>query len=152
MAMLQYRHKTRAFRQMVTHDEAGNPAAIKDLIGRGIAEGEQGGLNRDRDLELLMQRMRANRTRLAPRLPGLPDDATLRAAPRPAVRRRRCTPSWSATSGTARNVGGEEVDVDWLLPEPETAVRAAAAVGPRPGTDDARRRGQGRAAGALPAP
>jgi hypothetical protein len=29
MAMLQYRHKTRARRQMVTTDEAGNTLAIK---------------------------------------------------------------------------------------------------------------------------
>lgn len=117
MAMLQYRHKTRAFRQMVTHDEAGNPAAIKDLIGRGIAEGEQGGLNRDRDLELLLQRMRANRTRLAPRLPGQPDDATLRA------RLDRLSAETLHTLVVSEqwdsgNVGGEEVDVDWLLPAP----------------------------------
>ncbi len=124
MAMLQYRHKTRAFRQMVTSDEAGNPAAIKDLIARGIAEGEQGeglaGIDRDRDLELLMQRMRANRTRLAPRLPGLPDDATLRARldqlSAETLHTLVVSDQWD--SG---NVGGEEVDVDWLLPAPDEA-------------------------------
>ena len=130
MAMLQYRHKTRAFRQMVTHDELGHPSAIKDLIARGIAEGEQGHLNRDRDLELLMQRMRQNRTRLEPRLPGLPDDDTLRARldqlSAETLHTLVVSDQWD--SG---NVGGEEVDVDWLLPEPEPA--AGAVPGPRDG-------------------
>ena len=39
MAMLQYRHKSRAWRQMVTTDAEGNPRAIKDLIALGIALG-----------------------------------------------------------------------------------------------------------------
>jgi hypothetical protein len=126
MAMLQYRHKTRAFRQMVTADDAGNTVAIKDLVARGIAEGEQGGANsggvdRDRDTERLMQRMRQNRTRLAPRLEGLPDDETLRD------RLGRLSPETLHTlvvsdQWDSGNVGGEEVDVDWLLPEAEPAA------------------------------
>lgn len=121
MAMLQYRHKARAFRQMVTHDHAGNPTAIKDLIARGITEGADGELNRDRDLELLMQRMRQNRTRLAPRLDGMPDDATLRPhlAQLTVQTLHTLVISEPWDSG---NVGGEEVDVDWLLPEPEVSA------------------------------
>jgi hypothetical protein len=121
MAMLQYRHKTRAFRQMVTTDEAGNAAAIKDLIGRGITEGEQGQLDRERDIELLMQRMRANRSRLASRMEGLPDDETLR----PHLDRLSAETLHTlvvSDQWDSANVGGEEVDVDWLLPAPEEAA------------------------------
>ena len=64
-----------------------------------------------------MQRMRANRTRLEPRLPGLPDDATLRARleqlSAETLHTLVVSDQWD--SG---NVGGEEVDVDWLLPAP----------------------------------
>ena len=48
MAMLQYRHKSRAWRQMVTTDTAGNVRAIKDQIALGIAEGDQGAYDRGR--------------------------------------------------------------------------------------------------------
>jgi pSer/pThr/pTyr-binding forkhead associated (FHA) protein len=118
MAMLQYRHKTRAFRQMVTTDDHGDAVAIKDLIARGITEGQQGHLDRDRDLEQLMQRMRANRTRLAPRLQGMPDDEVLR----PLLARLSAETLHTlvvSDQWDSANVGGEEVDVDWLLPEPE---------------------------------
>ena len=136
MAMLQYRHKTRAFRQMVTADDAGHAVAIKDLVARGIAEGEQGGTDGDRDLELLMQRMRQNRTRLEPRLPGMPDDDTLRAhlAQLSPATLHTLVVSEPWDSG---NVGGEEVDVDWLLPEQDAAVVPA----PREGEQVARPRG-----------
>ena len=133
MAMLQYRHKARAFRQMVTTDDAGTAVAIKDLIARGITEGERGDLDGARDLELLMQRMRSNRTRLAPRLDGIPDDETLRP------HLERLSPETLHTlvvsdQWDSANVGGEEVDVDWLLPEPETA----AVPQPRSGGDQER--------------
>ncbi len=68
-----------------------------------------------------MQRMRANRTRLEPRLPGLPDDATLRGRldqlSAETLHTLVVSDQWD--SG---NVGGEEVDVDWLLPEPEASA------------------------------
>jgi 2-polyprenyl-6-methoxyphenol hydroxylase-like FAD-dependent oxidoreductase len=118
MAMLQYRHKTRAFRQMVTTDPLGHAVAIKDLIARGITEGEEGTVNRERDLERFLQRLRNNRTRLMPRLPGLPDDETLRPHLERLSAQTLHTLVVSEQWDTA-NVGGEEVDVDWLLPEPE---------------------------------
>jgi hypothetical protein len=121
MAMLQYRHKSRAFRQMVTADDDGEAVAIKDLIARGITEGEHGQLDRDRDLERLMQRLRNNRSRLAPRLEGMPDDDVLRPhleqLSAETLHTLVVSDQWD--SG---NVGGEEVDVDWLLPEPEEAA------------------------------
>ena len=114
MAMLQYRHKTRAFRQMVTHDAEGNPHAIKALIAQGITEGDAGGTDRDADLATLMRRLGENRSRLAPRLAGLPDDDVLRRHLEQLSDRTLHTLVVSEQWDTV-NVGGEEVDVDWLL-------------------------------------
>jgi len=120
MAMLQYRHKTRAWRQMVTTDETGNTRPIKDLIAQGIAEGDEGAFDRDADFGTLMLRLTQTRARLEPRIDGLPDDATLRAhldrLPPGLVHALVVSEPWD--SGT---VGGEEVDVDWLLEEPRIA-------------------------------
>ncbi|HEX9034408.1 MAG TPA: FHA domain-containing protein, partial [Streptosporangiaceae bacterium] len=57
MSMLQYRHKTRAWRQMVTTDAAGNTLAIKDLIAQGLADADGGAYDREADLGALMQRL-----------------------------------------------------------------------------------------------
>jgi hypothetical protein len=126
MAMLQYRHKTRAFRQMVTCDEAGTSHAIKDLIAEGTTEGEAGGTDRAADLEIFMERLRRNRSRLEARLDGMPDDATLRShleqLSSAALHTFVVSDVWD--SG---NVGGEEVDVDWLLPAPTGVPQPRAA-------------------------
>jgi hypothetical protein len=122
MAMLQYRHKSRAWRQMVTTDAAGNERAIKDQIAQGIAEGERGAFDKDADIDALMQLLGQVRGRLAPRIDGLPDDATLRAhlggLPGSTVHTLLVSEAWDTG-----NVGGEEVDVEWLL---EAAADAAA--------------------------
>ena len=114
MAMLQYRHKSRAWRQMVTTDDAGEDTPIKELIARGIEEGERGEFDRDADLAALMDRIVQTRGRLAARLDGLPDDATLRAHLEPLSGALLHTLLVSEPWDTA-NVGGEEVDVEWLL-------------------------------------
>ena len=114
MAMLQYRHKSRAWRQMVTTDGAGNVQAIKDQIALGIAEGEQGAYDKEADLDGLMERLGQIRSRLERRLSGLPDDMTLRAhleqLPGPTLHTLLVSEAWDTGS-----VGGEEVDVEWLL-------------------------------------
>ena len=114
MAMLQYRHKSRAWRQMVTTDAAGNVQAIKDQIALGIAEGEQGAYDKEADLDGLMERLGQIRSRLERRLGGLPDDMTLRAhleqLPGPTLHTLLVSEAWDTGS-----VGGEEVDVEWLL-------------------------------------
>ncbi len=111
MSMLQYRHKTRAWRQMVTTDESGNVVAIKDLIAKGIAEGEKGQFDREKDVAALMDRMRQIRSRLESRLSGLPDDARLRAQLEllkpETIHTLRVSEAWDTGS-----VGGEEVDVE----------------------------------------
>jgi 2-polyprenyl-6-methoxyphenol hydroxylase-like FAD-dependent oxidoreductase len=126
MGMLQYRHKSRAWRQMVTTDESGATTPIKDRIARGITEGESGEPDRESDIATLVERMRRIRSRLEPRLEGLPDDAILR---------RHLAQLSSQTLHTmvvsepwdSGSVGGDEVDVDWLLPAPEAAASLVAA-------------------------
>ncbi len=114
MAMLQYRHKSRAWRQMVRTDPAGNVRAIKDQIALGIAEGDQGAYDRDADINALAKRMGQIRRRLESRIEGLPDDSTLQAhleqLPGHMVHTLVVSEPWDTGS-----VGGEEVDVEWLL-------------------------------------
>jgi hypothetical protein len=117
MAMLQYRHKARAWRQMVMTDTAGNVRPIKDQIALGIAEGEQGAYDKEADLDALMELLGRIRSRLERRIDGLPDDTTLRAhlgqIPGPVVHTLLVSEPWDTG-----NVGGEEVDVEWLLDVP----------------------------------
>ncbi len=119
MAMLQYRHKTRAWRQMATVDATGTLRAIKDLIADGIAEGAESP-DREADLTALLNRLAQIRTRLGSRLDGLPDDDTLRAhleqLDDATLHTLVVSEAWDSAS-----VGGEEVDVDWLLAEPGAA-------------------------------
>ena len=130
MAMLQYRHKTRAWRQMVTTDEAGSTLAIKDLIARGITEGDDGSFDPNEAFAAMMQLLIQTRGRLEARIAGLPDDATLNAhlqsLPASLVHALVTSQPWDTS-----NVGGEEVDVDWLLEAPRRvrAQRHAAAAG-----------------------
>jgi len=118
MSMLQYRHKSRAWLQMVTADEDGGFRAIKDIIAQGIIEGEEGNYDREADLEALLQRMFQVRSRLAARIEGLPDDDTLRAhmdkINGSLIHTLLVSDQWDSGS-----VGGEEVDIDWLLEGPE---------------------------------
>ncbi len=120
MFMLQYRHKSRAWLQMVTADEKGDFRAIKDIIARGIAEGEEGNFDLAADRDALLTRLIQIRERLAPRIEGLPDDATLRAhlnsLSGPLIHTLLVSGPWDTV-----NVGGEEVDVDWLLEGPQVA-------------------------------
>ena len=118
MSMLQYRHKNRAWLQMVTADEEGSFRAIKDIIAEGIEEGDEGAFDRDADLEALLVRLAQIRDRLAPRVKGLPDDATLRTHLESLSGSLLHTLVVSGPWDTA-NVGGEEVDIDWLLDGPE---------------------------------
>jgi FHA domain len=114
MSMLQYRHKSRAWLQMVTADEDGEFRAIKDIIADGIAEGEEGSFDSEADLEALLLRLTQIRDRLAPRIDGLPDDTALRAHLEklggPLIHTLLLSGPWDTA-----NVGGEEVEIDWLL-------------------------------------
>jgi hypothetical protein len=106
---------------MVTADETGALEPIKDRIAKGIAEAEAGEMDREDAITTLVEPMRRIRSRLAPRLDGLPDDATLRAR---LERLSSETLHTLVVSGPwdSATVGGDEVDVDWLLPAPEAAI------------------------------
>ena len=125
MSMLQYRHKSRAWLQMVTADDEGNFRAIKDIIAQGIAEGEEGAFDKDADLEALLERLSQIRDRLAPRIAGMPDDATLRKHLEPLNGPLLHTLLVSGAWDTG-GVGGEEVELDLLLEEPQAARPTAA--------------------------
>ena len=126
MSMLQYRHKSRAWLQMVTADEDGNFRAIRDIIAQGVTESDEGAFDAASDLEELLARMTRIRDRLAPRVAGMPGDAELRAHLQalsgPLLHTLLASGPWDTA-----NVGGEEVDIDWLLegtPSPAPAVTA----------------------------
>jgi hypothetical protein len=114
MSMLQYRHKSRAWLQMVTADPEGNFRPIKDIIAQGIQEGDEGHFDREADLKALLARLSQVRRRLAPRVEGMPDDDSLRThlekMSGSLIHTLVVSDSWDSGS-----VGGEEVDVDWLL-------------------------------------
>jgi hypothetical protein len=114
MSMLQYRHKSRAWLQMVTADSEGNYRPIKDIIAQAIVEGDEGHYDREADLEALLARLAQVRSRLASRIEGMPDDAMLRThlekLSGSLVHTLLISDQWDSGG-----VGGEEVDIDWLL-------------------------------------
>ncbi|MGW6912702.1 FHA domain-containing protein [Kitasatospora sp. NPDC054939] len=131
MSMLQYRHKSRAWKAMVTTDENGVSCAIKERIAQSMADGDAPPApgRADEDLEAFLGHLRAIRARLAPRLPGLPDDAVLRA------HLRRLSPATVRTllaSGVWDTLvmGGEEVDVDLFYRQERSPAAAVGRSGP----------------------
>lgn len=122
MSMLQYRHKSRAWNAMVASDDDGVSRAIKDKIAAGIDDASNA--DRDADIEALLGKLQAIRDRLAPRMPGLPDDATLRdhlaTLHTETLRTLVASGEWDTLI-----VGGEEVDIDiFYRPEVEQPAPA----------------------------
>lgn len=130
MSMLQYRHKSRAWNAMVTTDERGGTHAIKDVIARST-EGDGTTGADGSDLEILLDRMRAIRDRLAPRLPGLPGDEELRghlsALAPSTLRTLQQSGAWDTLI-----VGGEEADID-IFYQSDAPVFVARPTDPRTG-------------------
>ncbi|MFJ3303773.1 FHA domain-containing protein [Streptomyces sp. NPDC086549] len=123
MSMLQYRHKSRAWKAMVTTDDQGVTWAIKDIIEHGI-NGITDEPDRESDTATLLERMRAIRERLASRLPGMPDDeailerlGTLQPA---TLRMLVLSGAWDTLT-----MGGEEVDIDIFYGQDSSAAAAA---------------------------
>lgn len=131
MHMLQYRHKTRAWRAMISTESKGAVYAIKNKIRQGIIEGDAGEFDKDSDIEELIKRIAPIRNRQKGRLNGLPSDKTLRKHLRQldgqTLRTLVLSEAWNTFSA-----GGEEVDVDLLfegtdsraLPKPKRFTRA----------------------------
>jgi 2-polyprenyl-6-methoxyphenol hydroxylase-like FAD-dependent oxidoreductase len=125
MSMLQYRHKSRAWKAMVTSDEYGNSLAIRDKIAQSIEEAATGPVDRDADIDTLMLKLRAIRDRLAARMAGMPDDETLlrhlQALRTETLRTLVASGEWDTVI-----VGGEEVDIDiFYRPEGQPEARPA---------------------------
>ena len=123
MAMLQYRHKNRAWRAMVTTDNTGTPCAIKNKIKKALVEREnEDHSNKDADLDHLMSRLRHIRSRLSRRMSGLPDDETLRrhlaTLDGETLRTLVVSDPWDTFT-----TGGEEVDVDLLFSQSAAPVQ-----------------------------
>lgn len=117
MSMLQYRHKSRAWRSMVATDRDGKLCAIKDKIRQGLIDAQSGKINRDSELDELISRTTQIRSRLQRRISHLPDDTTLRDHLRKlngeTLKTLVASGPWDTYS-----VGGEEVDVDLLFEDP----------------------------------
>ncbi|MFD0366399.1 FHA domain-containing protein [Streptomyces sp. NPDC059071] len=111
MSMLQYRHKSRAWNTMITTDENGVSRAIKEKIAQSIEESEGKELDRKADIDAFMDRLRGIRDRLAPRVPGMPDDATLRNHLE-TLGSSTLRTLWESGAWDTLIVGGEEVDID----------------------------------------
>ncbi|MEV6992841.1 FHA domain-containing protein [Streptomyces sp. NPDC093228] len=122
MSMLQYRHKSRAWKAMVTSDDKGATWAIKDIIAHGIDAADD--LDRDADTKALLERMRTLRERLAPRLPGMPDDEAilerLQTMEPATLRMLVLSGAWDTLT-----MGGEEVDIDIFYGQDSSAAAAA---------------------------
>jgi 2-polyprenyl-6-methoxyphenol hydroxylase-like FAD-dependent oxidoreductase len=126
MSMLQYRHKSRAWKAMVTADDDGEVRPIKDRIADTMSAAPDADVDRDADIEAFMDRLREIRSRLSTRVPGMPDDATLRAhlgtLNGETVRTLLLSGGWDTLI-----VGGEEVDIDiFYRPDPQSAKPAPA--------------------------
>ncbi|WP_436889508.1 FHA domain-containing protein [Nocardiopsis dassonvillei] len=108
MSMLQYRHKSRAWKAMVTTDADGVTSTVKAVIARSLAEG---GAGREADTATLMERLGSIRSRLENRIEGLPDDEVLRGhlagLTDETLRSLVAGGAWDTLT-----VGGEEVDID----------------------------------------
>ncbi len=126
MSMLQYRHKSRAWKAMVTTDENGAGRAIKDKIAESMEATAPENLDNEADIDALMERLQGIRDRLSSRLAGLPGDTTLRnhlqTLQPETVRTLVASGAWDTAA-----VGGEEADIDIFY-------RADAPVGSAAGT------------------
>lgn len=128
MSMLQYRHKSRAWNAMITTDENGVSRAIKEVIAQSIAESAalDGEPDRESDIDGLMEQLRAIRDRLAPRIPGMPDDETLRAHLE-TLRSETLRTLIDSGPWDTLIVGGEEVDIDIFYRDEPSASPATPA-------------------------
>jgi 2-polyprenyl-6-methoxyphenol hydroxylase-like FAD-dependent oxidoreductase len=114
MQMLQYRHKSRAWRAMVTPDGSGGMEPISDRLSRSLGE-PVNSKTAATDRERFRQTVQQVQGRLAGRLPGTSDITELE----PILSRLSArTLHTLVASGPwdSQLMGGEEVDLDWLLP------------------------------------
>lgn len=113
LQMLQYRHKSRAWRSMVAPGPNGTMVPIRDILSRADAVDAETGAS---DREIFHSTVRDVFERLAPRLPRPPAAAELeRVVDGLGSRALRAFVASGPWDG--QPMGGEEVDLEWLLPE-----------------------------------
>src|SRR4029450_1927451 len=105
----------------VTSDEDGVSRAIKDKIAESFTDA--GDLDRGADIDVLMGKLRGIRDRLSARLPGLPDDAQLRAHLE-TLRSETLRTLVASGEWDTLIVGGAEGDIH-IFYQPETEAPAA---------------------------
>ena len=114
MAMLQYRHKSRAWRQMVTTDAEGTCGRSRTRSRSASPKPSRAPTTRKRTRRRSWSAWARSGTGWNAALAGLPDDLTLRAhlarIPGPTLHTLLVSEPWDTGS-----VSGEEVDVEWLL-------------------------------------
>ncbi|WP_128928759.1 FHA domain-containing protein [Bradyrhizobium guangxiense] len=112
MAMLQYRHKTRAWRAMTSVDGAGNIQAIKNLIAKSYASAP----DPNKDYRgLLVDRFAGVTKRLEGRLTNLPDAKDFNALLGKLKGRNALRVLYECGAWDTRRMGGDEVDLRLLF-------------------------------------
>lgn len=114
MSMLQYRHKSRAWRFMVSNDEHGECLPIHQRIQRALHAHEASAESSARLAQVMLARMGKIRDRLCSRVQGLPDDTWLSRHLAGLSGETLCA---MVASGPwdSFGAGGEEVDTDQLF-------------------------------------
>ena len=118
MQMLQYRHKSRARRAMVTPDGAGGMKPIQNRLVHSLAESVDSHTAAS-DREIFRHTVHQVHGRLAARLPSPSYPGELeQVLARLSARTLHTLVASGAWDGQL--MGGEEVDLDWLLPSTPT--------------------------------
>ena len=108
---------------MVTTDDQGATWAIKDIIAHGI-DGIAEEPDREADTATMLERLRGIRSRLATRMPGMPDDEAilerLGTLEGRTLRMLVLSGAWDTLT-----MGGEEVDIDIFYGQDSAAAAAA---------------------------
>lgn len=115
MAMLQYRHKSRAWRAMVVVDDTGTEVPIKAKIAAALDGDHRGTTDEKSELvDTLMKRLDLVQRRLGKRIGKLPSLKVLEGhVDKLSVSTLRVLVESGPWDTMA--TGGEEVDIDWLL-------------------------------------
>jgi hypothetical protein len=112
MAMLQYRHKTRAWRAMTAVDSAGNTEAIKDIIARSYTTPSDININY---MEKLLERLTSVTQRLKGRLNHLPERSDFESLLSKLTERHALRVLYESGAWDTRKMGGDEADPGLLL-------------------------------------
>jgi hypothetical protein len=112
MAMLQYRHKARAWRQMVVTTDIGKQRPISALIGEAISP-RRSAVSPAQFAESFFKKLVSIRDRLSARLPGMPDDAALRKIVS-SIDPETLKVLVHSRPWDTYNAGGDEVEIDQL--------------------------------------